>query len=109
MTSRENEAVAIEPLRGGWITLEGAAEQNCADFCCAEREAKVTGVALVHSVHGKTTGFVGGFLKKGVIHRQGNKNVVLMKSAADKRNSSKVAPPTEKATPYLVGGRHSRK
>jgi hypothetical protein len=68
VTSAENEAVAIEPVAVGRVTLEGFAEEDCPDFGGPERKPEVTGRTLVDGVHGETTGFIGGFGEDGVVH-----------------------------------------
>jgi hypothetical protein len=68
VASAEDEAIAVQPFRIRRITLEAVAKQNGTDVCGAERQAEVTGGALVHRVHGESTGFVGGLGKEGGVH-----------------------------------------
>ena len=68
MTGAENEAVAVEPAAVGRVALEGFTKEDRPDFGGPEREPEVTGRALVHGVHGETTGFIGGFGEDGVVH-----------------------------------------
>jgi hypothetical protein len=68
MAGAEDEAVTIEPLGICGIALEGFAEKDGTDFGAAEGEAEVAGGALVHGIHGETTGFVGGLSEEGFIH-----------------------------------------
>ena len=65
---RENEAVAVEPLRVRGIALQRLAEEHRAHFRRAERQAEVAGIALVHGVHGEAAGLVGGFLEDVFVH-----------------------------------------
>ena len=61
MACREHKAVTVQPLRVGWIALQKMAEECRAHLRRAEWQAEVAGRAFVDRVHGKTTGFVGGF------------------------------------------------
>lgn len=68
MASTEDEAIAIQPFRISRIALEAVTEKNSADIGCAKGQAEVTGGALMHRVHGESTGFVGGLGKEGGVH-----------------------------------------
>jgi hypothetical protein len=57
----------------------------------------VTGLALVHGVHGEATGFVGGFLKKSVVHEGVEKRVQLTRASG---GASYLPQPV----PYASGG-----
>ena len=43
MTSREDEAVAVEPLGCGGVEIEGLGEKDGTDFGASERESEVAG------------------------------------------------------------------
>ena len=66
----ENEAVAVEPLRGIRVVAHGLAEQHGTDFGAAERQAEVAGVTGVDGIHGEATGFIGGLSERIRIHEK---------------------------------------
>ena len=68
VTCRKDEAIAVEPLRRVGAVAQGLTEKHRADFRTSERQAKVTGIAGVHGIHGKSTGFIGGFGKNLGVH-----------------------------------------
>lgn len=70
MACAEDEAVAVEPFRISRIALERFAKEDGTDFSGTEGQAEVAGGALVHGVHGETTGFVGGLSEEGFVHEQ---------------------------------------
>jgi hypothetical protein len=50
--------------------LEAFTEKHGADFSGTERQTEMAGGALVDSIHGETTGFIGGLGEEGVIHER---------------------------------------
>ena len=68
VTGGKNEAVAVEPLRRIRAVAQGLTEKHRTDLRTTKRQAEVTGIAGVHGIHGKSTGFVGGFEKNGGVH-----------------------------------------
>jgi hypothetical protein len=71
MPRAEDEAITIQPARFLGIETECVAEQHCADFSAAERQAKVAGRAGMNGVHGEASGFVGGTGESGEIKWHG--------------------------------------
>lgn len=70
VTCGQDETVAVQPLRLRRIALEGFTEEDGTDLSRAEGQAEVAGGALVHGVHGETTGFVGGLSEDGFVHER---------------------------------------
>ena len=68
MACGEDKTIAVQPFWIGGVALEGFAEKDGTDFCGAERESEVAGVALVDGIHGETTGFIGGLGEEGFVH-----------------------------------------
>ena len=68
MAGREDEAVAVEPLRGIRAVAHRLAEEHGTDLGGAERQAEVAGIAGVDGIDGEASGFVGGLCEQGRIH-----------------------------------------
>lgn len=51
MPGRENEAVAIGPLRVGRVVLQMTGPKVLAHSGCTQRQAGVTAVGLLHHIH----------------------------------------------------------
>jgi hypothetical protein len=50
VSGRQDEAIAIEPIRVSGIVAQRVPEENGADLGAAEREAEVSALAGVHGV-----------------------------------------------------------
>jgi hypothetical protein len=71
VTCGEDEAVAIQPFRVSGVALERFAKKDSADVGGTEWQAEVAGGALVDSIHGETTGFIGSLSEEGFVHERG--------------------------------------
>ena len=70
VTRRQNEPVPVQPLRLRRIANQLLPKQNRPNIRRPKRQTEVTGRALVDSIHGQTTGFIGSLSEQSVIHKR---------------------------------------
>lgn len=89
VTGGQDEAIPIDPLGIGWISLKILAEQDGADLCSAEREPEVSRTACVNGIDGQAPGLVSRLLKNFLVlhsRRIGKKILDLQRLAGDGEN-----------------------
>ena len=59
VTVRDDEAIAIGPLRIAWVVLEVIVPEHFGDVGHAHRHARMPGIGLLHGVHRQGTNRVG--------------------------------------------------
>ena len=59
MASRQDEAVAVGPVRLPGIEFQEAREQHGGDVGGAHRQARMAGIGLLHGIHGKEADRIG--------------------------------------------------
>ena len=59
VASREDEAVAVRPVRVGRVELQELGEQHGCNVGGAHRQARMAGIGLLHRVHGKGADGIG--------------------------------------------------
>jgi hypothetical protein len=80
VTSRKDEAVAVEPAWGGGVVSQSTvAVKGGTDFSATERETEVAGTAGVNRVDGEAAGLGGGLLedRKGGVALVGHIQLVV--------------------------------